>query len=146
SINNTDRNNLQNAINDLLGRVGNISQSFVAESDSAFAPPGTLFLFDSRYNEYDFYFQDTWRIRPNLTLDFGVRWEPKMAPGSGSGDTILRPDRPVRFGEPPTDQLKFVEGKLFDDDWTNISPTVGFAWDPFSDGKTSIRANYRLVY
>jgi hypothetical protein len=146
AINNTDRNNLQSAINDLLGRVGNISQSFVAESDSAYAPAGTLFLFDSRYNEYDFYFQDTWRIRPNLTLDFGVRWEPKMAPGSGSGDTILRPDRPVRFGEAPTDQLKFVEGKLFDNDWTNISPTVGFAWDPFSDGKTSIRANYRLVY
>jgi hypothetical protein len=146
AINNTDRNNLQSAINDLLGRVANISQSFVAQSDSAFAPPGTLFLFDSRYTEYDFYFQDTWKFRPNLTVDLGVRWEPKMAPGSGSGNTILRPDRTVRFGEPPTDQLRFVEGKLFDDDWTNISPTVGFAWDPFSDGKTSIRANYRLVY
>jgi hypothetical protein len=146
AINNTDRNNLQSAINDLLGRVGNISQSFVALDESAFAPPGTLFLFDSRYNEYDFYFQDTWKIWPNFTLDWGVRWEPKMAPGSGPEDTILRPDRPVRLGELPTDQLRFVEGKLFDDDWNNLSPTVGFAWDPFSDGKTSIRANYRLVY
>jgi Carboxypeptidase regulatory-like domain/TonB-dependent Receptor Plug Domain len=146
AINNTDRNNLQSAINDLLGRVGNIQQSFVAESDAAFAPAGTLFLFDSRYNEYDFYFQDSWKLRPNLTLDIGLRWEPKMAPGSGGDSAILRPNRAVRFGEAPTDQLRFEPGKLFDDDWTNFAPSIGVAWDPFSDGKTSIRANYRLAY
>lgn len=146
AINATDRNNLQSAINDLLGRVGNLQQSFVAADDSSFAPAGTLFLFDARYNEYDFYAQDTWKIRPNLTLDYGLRWEPKMSPRGGGDSTILRPDRPVRLGEAPTDQLRFVEGKLFDDDWNNFAPTVGFAWDPFSDGKTSIRANYRLAY
>ena len=146
SINNTDRNNLQSAINDLLGRVGNIQQAFVAESDTAYAPAGTLFTYVSKYNEYDFYFQDTWKMRPNLTFDYGLRWEPKMSPRAGSDDVILRPDRPVRLGEAPTDQLRFVEGKLFDDDWNNFAPTVGFAWDPWSDGRTSIRANYRLAY
>lgn len=146
AINATDRNNLQSAINDLLGRVGSIEQSFVADGDSAFAPAGTLFLFDARYNEYDFFVQDTWKFRPNLTIDYGLRWEPKTAPSSGGDSSILRPDRPVRLGEQPTDQLRFVEGKLYDDDWTNFAPTVGIAWDPFSDGKTSIRANYRLAY
>jgi hypothetical protein len=146
AINNADRNNLQSAINDLLGRVGNIQQSFVAASDSAYAAPGTLFLFDSRYNEYDFFIQDTWKMRSNLTFDYGLRWEPKMAPRAGSDSTILRPDRPIRLGETPTDQLRFVEGKLFDDDWNNFAPSIGIAWDPFSDGKTSIRANYRLAY
>ncbi|MDX6692513.1 MAG: hypothetical protein QOF02_116 [Blastocatellia bacterium] len=146
AINNTDRNNLQSAINDLLGRVGNIQQAFVAASDTAYAPASTLFLFDSRYNEYDFFFQDTWKVRPNLTLDLGLRWEPKMAPRAGSDSSILRPDRPIRLGEPPTDQLRFVEGKLFDDDYTNFAPSIGVAWDPFSDGKTSIRVNYRLAY
>jgi hypothetical protein len=146
-INSTDRNNLQSWINDVLGRVGNIQQSFVATPDgSAFAPAGTLFLFSAKYNEYDFYFQDSWKIRPNLTLDYGLRWEPKMAPRGGKNSPILRPDRPIRFGEAPTDQIKFVEGKLFDDDWNNFAPSIGFAWDPFSDGKTSIRANYRLAY
>jgi Carboxypeptidase regulatory-like domain/TonB-dependent Receptor Plug Domain len=146
SINNADRNNLQSAINDLLGRVGNIQQSFVAESDAAYAPGGTHFLFVSKYNEYDLYFQDTWQVRPNLTLDYGLRWEPKLSPRAGDGDTVLRPDRPIRLGEAPTSQIRFVEGKLFDDDFNNFAPSVGFAWDPFSSGKTSIRANYRLAY
>lgn len=146
AINNTDRNNLQSAINDLLGRYGNVSQAFVADSDAAYAPGGTHFLYVSKYTEYDFYFQDTWKVRPNLTIDYGVRWEPRPSPGAGGDDVVLRPDRAVRLGEPPTDQLRFVEGKLFDDDWTNIAPSIGFAWDPFKDGKTSIRANYRLAY
>ena len=146
AINNTDRNNLQSAINDLLGRYGGFSRAFVAASDSAFEPAGSHFTYVSKYNEYDFYFQDTWKIRPNLTLDFGVRWEPKFSPRSGDEDVVLRPDRAIRLGEAPTDQIRFVEGKLFDDDWNNIAPTVGFAWDPFGTGKTSIRANYRLAY
>ncbi|HEX7315290.1 MAG TPA: carboxypeptidase regulatory-like domain-containing protein [Pyrinomonadaceae bacterium] len=145
-INNTDRNNLQSAINDLLGRYGGFSRAFVAASDTAFEPAGTHFTYVSKYDEYDFYFQDTWKVRPNLTLDFGVRWEPKRSPRSGSEDLLLRPDRAIRLGEAPTDQIKFVEGKLFDDDWNNIAPTVGFAWDPFGTGKTSVRANYRLAY
>ena len=145
-INNTDRNNLQSAINDLLGRYGGFSRAFVAASDSAFESAGTHFTYVSEYDEYDFYIQDTWKIRPNLTLDFGVRWEPKRSPRSGGEDLLLRPDRAIRLGEAPTDQIKFVEGQLFDDDWNNIAPTVGFAWDPFGTGKTSVRANYRLAY
>ena len=146
AINANDRNTFLSAINDLLGRVGTISQAFVAQSDAAFAPAGTLFLFDARYNEYDFYIQDTWKIRPNLTFDYGLRWEPKMSPGAGGTSKILVPDRAIKLGAAPSDQVRFVEGKLFDDDWNNLAPTVGFAWDPFSDGKTSIRANYRLAY
>ena len=137
---------MQSTINDLLGRVGVISQAFVAESDAAFADPGTLFLFLSKYNEYDFYVQDTWKLRPNLTLDYGLRWEPKMSPRAGGDNVVLRPDRAIRLGEQPADQLRFVEGKLFDDDWNNIAPSLGLAWDPFNDGRTSVRANYRLAY
>jgi len=146
AINATDRNTLLSAINDLLGRYGALQQSFVAASDSAYAPAGTLFLFQARYNEYDFYIQDSWKMRPNLTIDYGLRWEPKMSPRAGRNSTLLVPNVPVRFGETPTDQITFVPGKLFPDRWNLLSPTVGFAWDPFSSGRTSIRANYRLAY
>jgi hypothetical protein len=146
AINSTDRNTFLSAINDLLGRYGNLQQAFVAESDSAYAPAGTLFLFQAKYNEYDFFVQDSWKVRPNLTLDFGLRWEPKMAPRAGDNSTILVPDRTIRFGEPASDQIKWVEGTPFPDRWKNFAPTAGFAWDPSGDGKTSIRANYRLAY
>ncbi|MDT4898495.1 MAG: hypothetical protein QOH25_3572, partial [Acidobacteriota bacterium] len=141
-----DRTRLITTVNDLLGRVGTIQQSFVAADDSSFAPAGTLYNFDARYAEYDFYLQDSWKIRPNLTFDYGLRWEPKMAPRAGSGTTILVPDQPVKLGAPPSNTLKWVEGQLFDDDWNNFSPSVGLAWDPFKDGKTSVRINYRLAY
>ncbi|HEY0079974.1 MAG TPA: TonB-dependent receptor [Pyrinomonadaceae bacterium] len=141
-----DRPRLQSFYNVMLGRIGNVGQGFVAESDQAFGAPGTRFPFDARYPEYDFYAQDTWKIRPNLTLDFGLRWEMKISPSSEGSLPILRPDRPIRIGEAPATDLRWVEGKLFDSDLNNFAPTVGFAWDPFGDGKTSVRANFRLAY
>jgi hypothetical protein len=145
-LNANDRNTLLSQINDLLGRVGSVTQAFVAADDSTFAPPGTLFTYDARYGEYDSFFQDTWKFRPNLTLDLGLRWEVKMSPRGGGGDRVLVPDRPIRLGATPSDSIKFVEGRLFDDDWNNFAPAVGFAWDPFKSGKTSIRGNFRLAY
>ena len=142
----TDRSRLINTLNVLLGRVGSITQAFVAQDDNTFAPAGTLFLYDARYGEYDFFGQDTWKFRPNLTFDLGVRWEIKQSPGAGDGFKVLAPDRPIRLGTPPTNAIKWVEGQLFKTDWNNIGPSVGFAWDPFKDGKTSVRANYRLAF
>jgi hypothetical protein len=141
----TDRPRLQQAINELLGRVGTMTQAFVAESDDKFAPPGTDFLFDARFGEYDSYVQDTWKLRPNLTIDLGLRWEIRRSPDS-KGVPILRPNAPFTVGSDPSNTLKWEEGSLFGDDWNNFAPSIGFAWDPFKDGKTSVRANYRLTY
>src|SRR5215813_14814257 len=141
----TDRPRLQQAVNELLGRVGTMTQAFVAESDDKFAPPGTNFLFDARFGEYDSYVQDTWKVRPNLVLDLGLRWEIRTSPGS-KGVSILRPNAPFTVGSDPSNTLRWEEGSLFGNDWNNFAPSVGFAWDPFKDGKTSVRANYRLTY
>ncbi|MBA2705016.1 MAG: carboxypeptidase regulatory-like domain-containing protein [Blastocatellia bacterium] len=144
-INSTDRGRLQSFVNGLLGRVGSLGQGFVATSNSAFGSPGTRFPFDARYPDLDFYGQDTWKIRSNLTLDYGLRWEARLSPRA-SGNPILRPDRPVRIGEPPSNALRWVPGKLFDNDLSNFAPSLGLAWDPFKDGKTSIRSNFRIAY
>jgi hypothetical protein len=141
-----DRNLLVSTLNNLLGRMGNATQAFVAQNDNAFAPAGTPFLFDARYSEYDFYGQDTWKISSNLTLDIGLRWEPKLSPRAAEGFKILVPDRAIKLGAAPANNIRFVEGELFDDAWNNLAPSVGFAWDPFGSGKTSVRANYRLAY
>ncbi len=143
-INQTDRGNLESFVNDFLGRIGRIEQSFVAADDSAFGPAGTRFNYTADYPEYDFYGQDTWKVTPNLTFDYGLRWEVRLSPRSDN--LLLRPATPVRFGESPTNQITFEEGKLYDDSWKQFAPTVGFAWDPFGSGKTSVRGNYRLAW
>ena len=145
-INANDLARLRSQINDFLGRVGNYSQAFVASANGgSFASPGTRWTFRHTYPEFDFYGQDSWKIRSNLLIDLGLRFEVKLSPSSG-GLPILVPNQLVAVDGAPTNTLRWVEGKLFKNDLNNFSPSIGFAWDPFSKGKTSIRANYRITY
>ncbi len=146
SINATDLTRLQNAINNMLGRVGTVTQAFVSDPNnpSAFAPLGTRWNFTAKYPELDFYAQDNWRVRPNLVLDLGLRWEAKLNPSS-DGRPILVPNQPFTLGAAATNNLKWAAGDLFKNDLKKVLPSVGFAWDPFKSGKTSIRGNYRIA-
>jgi hypothetical protein len=139
-----DRGPLNSSINFLLGRVGNINQSFVQQGD-AYGPGGTVFDFDARYNEYDVYIQDTWKPRSNITIDAGLRWEAKLSP-SNPDNLIRRPNQRVAVGEAPSSTLRWEQGKLYDDDWNNFAPSIGIAWDPRGDARSVIRGNYRIAY
>lgn len=147
SINSNDLTTLRSVTNDLIGRIGSINQGFVVSpsNPSQWAPAGTRWIYNATYPEYDFYIQDTWRARQNLTFDIGLRWELKPSPGS-KGLPVLRPNQGFTVGSAPTNTLRWEEGDLFENDYNNFSPSVGFAWDPFKSGKTSVRANYRLSY
>ncbi len=147
SINSTDLTLLRSTINNHIGRIGSFSQGFVVDPSNpgAFAPAGTRWNWRAYYPEYDFYFQDTWRARKNLTVDLGLRYEIKLNPGS-KDLPILRPSQPFGIGDAASNTLRWEEGDLFSNDLNNFSPSIGFAWDPFSTGKTSIRANYRLSF
>ncbi len=144
-INSNDQARLQSMVNDLLGRVGTVSQGFVASPDGvSYLPGGNLFLNDARYPENDWYIQDTWKVRRNLTIDFGVRWEGRLTPFARN--RLFTPNQPVTAGAAPSNTLRWIDNDLYDSDLNNWSPSFGFAWDPFGNGKTSIRANYRLAY
>lgn len=145
SINATDLTRLQNTVNNLLGRVNTVSQAFVSDpaNPSGFAPAGTRWINIAEYTELDFYFQDNWRFKSNLTLDLGLRWEVKLPP-SVDGRPILVPNQSVKLGAAPSNTLKWVQGDLFKT--ANVfMPSLGFAWDPFKSGKTSLRGNYRIA-
>jgi hypothetical protein len=146
SINTNDLTRLQNTIVDQLGRIGTVSRAFVLDpgNPSVFAPAGTRWLNEANYRELDFYFQDNWRARSNLVFDLGLRWEAKLKPAV-NGRPILVPNQPVKLGAAPSNTLKWVEGDLFDSDFGKILPSIGFAWDPFKTGKTSVRGNYRMA-
>ena len=145
-ITSNDLTRLQNSIVDLLGKVSSVSQAFVIDPNNpnGFAPAGTRWSNTATYPELDFYFQDNWRVRSNLVLDLGLRWEAKLHP-SVAERPILVPNQPAKIGAAPTNTLKWVEGDVFKNDLGKFLPSVGFAWDPFKSGKTSVRGNYRLA-
>ncbi|HYP09414.1 MAG TPA: TonB-dependent receptor, partial [Bryobacteraceae bacterium] len=134
---------LQTNINFLLGRVGTTNRGFGSDGERFVEGP---FVFNARYNEYDFYAQDTWKLRRNLTIDLGLRWEIKMAP-TEANNKIRVPSQSMVYGAAPSTSITWQPAdKLFNNDFLNLGPSVGFAWDPFSDGRTSVRGNYRIAY
>ncbi|MDQ3816732.1 MAG: TonB-dependent receptor, partial [Acidobacteriota bacterium] len=84
--------------------------------------------------------QDNYKVRKNLTLELGLRYDWNMSPTE-------RYDRFVNF-VPATDSLVEVNhgiAPVYKTNNKNWQPRVGFAWDPWGDGKTSIRAAYAVL-
>jgi hypothetical protein len=95
-----------------------------------------------------FFAQDSWKIRPNLTLNYGVRYDYEMTqtipPEPSfrdplSGITLSRADLLAA-----QDALNVQQG--FPRDKNNWAPRLAVAWDPRNDGKTVIRAAFGLFY
>jgi hypothetical protein len=85
------------------------------------------------------YFQDDIRIRPNLTLNLGLRYEMASIITEEAGKLAnLR----VFNSLPPATQNHLGSPYIMNPTKKNFEPRVGFAWDPFKDGKTSVAGGF----
>jgi hypothetical protein len=114
------------------------------------APPDSQRYF--RTSSYGFFVQDDWKFRPNLTINLGVRWEYQSPLTETQGRLTnfeLGPGGVVDGRVVPVD-------KLYNSDFNNFAPRLGFAWSPrFDDGmlrnvfgedKLVVRGGFGIFY
>ena len=158
----------------LSGSVGNITQTFYLNSskDLKWSDIKTSDFRQrtTRQNEYSFFAKDDWKVRRNLTLNLGVRWDYFGVPWEANGMTAgLVGGGAAAFGysgrsfnewmapgqRGDLTGFEFIgpnsphPGRtLFAKDWNNWGPAIGFAWQPrwFGEGKTAVRGGYQLTY
>lgn len=115
---------LQNFFSNIPGRF-----------DSAL--PGGIKERQIRQKIFAGYIQDDLRWKPNLTINLGLRYEMSTVPTDVHGylSTLINPtDATPHLGDP----------FFLNPTYRNFEPRVGFAWDPFKTGKTSVRGGFGM--
>lgn len=106
--------------------------------------PGNNAEIDLRYYQLDFFAQDDWRVRPNLLVSYGLRYEYNTAPKEAddkieSTFAAALPPQVAGFGA-------FIDGRdsIFEADRNNLAPRFGIAYSPTPS--TVVRGGYGLYY
>jgi len=158
-IANTDNGTLLDTINNLLGIPARIRQTYIADLEKdvflPFIDNGKVTLFDETHiaDQYNFYVQDEWKVRSNLTLNYGIRLEVNPASHTKDGKTFVA-ETPILDG--PTTFVK-ADGWYKNDKFGVFGPSLGFVYGPeFATpflktlfgkaGQSAIRAGYRIAY
>lgn len=128
----------------LTGRVSSYTQTGYLGADGLYVPSGPLFR-EVKQRTYGLFAQDTWRVRPNLTVNFGLRWQPQegytlitenfsrlenfdqLFDVSGPGN-LFSPG--TLTGQVPRVVATQAGERAFDTDYKNFAPTIGVVWSP----------------
>lgn len=107
---------------------------------------------DSVATEWMPWVEDNWKILPTVTLNLGLQWAPwfpatnRSARSEGFAEgrqSVLAPNAPkgiIFAGDPG------VPGSIFGNDWNNIAPRIGFAWNVDGSGNTVVRSAYGIFF
>lgn len=91
--------------------------------------------------QYGFFIQDSWRYRPNITFNYGLRYEAQLMPTPDTSNTAL-----TTLVQNTNFALGRVDPTALDDQKNQWAPRLGFAWDPWKDGKGAIRGFGGVYY
>jgi hypothetical protein len=146
----TEFNNVSNLLALLTGAISSATQTFNVDSRESGFVKGKGTERNLKYTTWSFYGSDSWRLRRNLTVNFGLRWEYISPLTEVKGLGLLPKDMSIAAINDPNAVLDFAgEGTgrpFFNKDLNNFAPSVSVAWDPFKDGKTSLRAGFSMSY
>jgi hypothetical protein len=144
-ISSTDNTRLLSAINDLLGIPAQLKQAFIGSlTSNTFLPTGSRWVVGARVKEFNGYVQDEWRIKKNLTVVSGLRWEWNK-PASEVGENPYVPNLNINGSQGP---VTFVKASSW---WQRenadaLAPRLGLSWSPFRDEKTVVHAGYGISF
>jgi Carboxypeptidase regulatory-like domain/TonB-dependent Receptor Plug Domain len=146
-----DLNRLQGAINDLLGIPASLTEIFMGDlSHDTFAPflsgPKTVNVWaqGQRAKQFNFYFQDEWKVRRDLTINYGVRWEVNP-PATEAGNRVYLPNKNIDGSQ---GAVTYVHGDRWwqNHNWGALGPRLGLAWQPGGSQKMVVRAGYGIAF
>jgi hypothetical protein len=165
---------LRDALTAAIGRFSQFSANLQYDASGQLLPTGSPAARSFATQEYEVYWQDSWRWRQNFTLNYGLRWSTstpvyerrgvQVTPTVSLGDFFRRRVESAELGVPfneliTLDKAGKANGRpgYYGQDWNNFAPSVSFAWSPdFGDnffgrlvgrgGRSVIRGGYRLTY
>jgi hypothetical protein len=136
--------NTEDALLTLLGYVGLQQQSQYFDKNQV---RNSSDLRGFRQREWAGFVQDTWKMTSNFTLTYGLRWEYYGVPfevNNNLSNLFTDPSGSAPF---TFNLVGPGTGKtLYNNQYDNFEPRIGFAWDVFKDGKTALRAGYGIFH
>jgi len=165
---------LRNALTAVIGRFSGYTANFLYDPSGKLLSAGTSADRTFATQEYDLYFQDSWRFRQNLTFSYGVRWSTstpvyevngfQVVPTTPLGEYFELRKQGANQGVPYTVPITFDKGGKFykkdgfyPQDWNNFGPSIAVAWSPHfgnnwlgrllgRESQSVIRGGFRITY